>query len=228
MIASRIAEINVQVLLIAAGLASTLLAGLLVDNWRRHRLPGLGLLAGGMVLATAGMVLVGLRGRIPGAGSMILGNLCFILACVCAGNGLRRLGGRPAEWLSAITLAVGAVMILSYFSFVHDAIEMRVIGMSALIALFCGLNTADALALGEAGDGPRRLLAASQAATTLLMIYRIHGAIFDPPVTHAMRGSLHSVAVLGGLVLFALLTAGVLWATARLARPLADAPEAAA
>lgn len=214
---SAVREFNMLVLLAASGILSLLLAGMLVNNWRRARLPGLGLVTAAVALTPAGFILIALRGKIPDTFSVVLGNLCFILALVYLGNGIRRLAGRPTEWLTALTLSAAAVMLLVYFTFFHNAVELRIIAMSSLIAVFSLINAADTRALTAAGPGPRALLAASQTGLALLMLYRIRAATFGPPPESLLQGgSSHVAGIVGALVFLFLITVGVLWATRRL------------
>ncbi len=210
-------EFNMLLLLVAGGVLGLLLCGMLATTWYRSRRSGLGLVTVAVTLTPVGFMLIALRGFIPDTLSVVVGNLCFILALVYLGNGIRRLAGRSSEWLSALTLVAAAVLLLIYFTFVHNAVEMRVLGMSALIAVVCLANAFDARSLTAAGSGPRGLLVAAHTALVLLMLHRVRTAATGQPLEPLMQGGSSNVAgVVGALVFLILITTGVLWAVRRL------------
>jgi diguanylate cyclase (GGDEF)-like protein len=84
----------------------------------------------GLLMQPLGLVLVALRGEVPGFISIVLANVIIAFALACFAIALRTFTGVVSKKRYVFALVVLAGFITEYFYDVHDRVSMRIMGLS--------------------------------------------------------------------------------------------------
>jgi hypothetical protein len=130
-------SIDMRTLSLAAGLVSLFCClPMVYVLGSRNAYPGMGRWALGTVAASLGLALIGLRGVIPDAFSVVAANTAIVGFVVLATQGLLRFVGRtPPYVLDAVLISVMA-LVLSLFHFVWPSYSVRVVAICAVYAAY--------------------------------------------------------------------------------------------
>lgn len=147
---------------------------LVVGHPRRRATPELLLWAGGFACKGLGLGLVLLRGHVPLALSLLLGNLLIVVATQLVLFGLERFAGRPRPVAHAAFAAVAATALAVTYHVSYVAVSVTI---SFLIATIMGASVAQVFALRRPGLRHERwILGVMFGLETALLLVRGVGA----------------------------------------------------
>ncbi len=157
----------------------TLLAWML---WHGHREePATLFWAAGLTLASLGLCLLVLRGRIPDLLSIAGSNYLLLLCSCLCWWGTDRFFERRPRYAFGLTLATTLAALIVYFSVLHNAIGMRILIMSAGLTV---LSLAHAFAITRSARQqmrlPQMLAATAFVVLAALNMARFHAALKAP------------------------------------------------
>ena len=139
----------------------------------RTTYPGFGLWAVGYTAFAAGFVMVFLRGAMPDVISVVAANAVLLIATLLFSEGIRIFRGRPFRKVMCVVSVVSIVVLQSYFTFVNNDIEVRIIIASIFMGGAFGLGAAELFREVEPNLRQAFWLAGSSFAfISLFMIFR--------------------------------------------------------
>ena len=139
----------------------------------RRTYPGFDLWAAGNAGFTAAFLLIILRGIIPDIFSVVAANAIMMLAALLFSEGIRIFRGRGFRKGLCAALFITIVALQSYFTFVNNDIEVRIIIVSILLGTVFGLGAVELFRNVDQGLRPTFYLTGSFFAfLSLFMILR--------------------------------------------------------
>ncbi|WP_300668204.1 diguanylate cyclase [Desulfoluna sp.] len=195
-------ELDIRTLFVATALVSIGSAVALVSLWRfQSQRNGAGFWAAGMSCVSAGSILICGRGNIPDFITIVVANSLFVVGFVLILRGIRVFTGRPSFLFFDLGLPPITVMLFYYSSYVDQNFNIRVVVLSAALAMIC---FAIVMTLVRDNNAPWRSTGFAVAA--LFGLFGIshggRGAIallspFENPLMHPSISS--SLVFLGGI-----------------------------
>ena len=213
--------------LVAVSIVVALVPGLIgALVWQTRRTyPGRWAL--GNLLAALALLLLSLRGRVPDSISIVLANSLAIAAGIAFLQGIRRFRGLRIRWWPECLLLVLAVAAVTWFRYVTNDINIRILVMSLAlgsIGIACGITLLKEMPHGRTvGGNIAGLVFTLGGATHLFRGIYIFGFapvtdLFDPTASNAAFFFAASLAVAVWSFAFILLTAERLGVGSRDAR----------
>ena len=191
--------LDIRTLMIVMGGVNLTLAAIMVTlSATRRTYPGFHLWTLAFVLASAGSVLIALRGVIPDLLSMVVANLCIVAFGVLLARGMAVFLDRPQSptfegfWL--VLLLIG----LLWTSYLEISTANRiVVVMSVFLVFVLRLGWLVWRGSPEQFGGPDWLMVSMIAGAALCSIARITLALVSPPpMTFADQGPAQAVTLL--------------------------------
>jgi diguanylate cyclase (GGDEF)-like protein len=187
--------------LIAVCILLSLIMTLLLKT--RKTYPGFGLWTAGSILYATGFILLFFRRVLPDFITILAANTSLLAAAVCLFEGIRRFRGAGHRWVLSITVLVLQAVMLTYFTYVDNRLEMRIVIYSFLTAgmyFLCAMELLRKI--------PTQLRTTSSLAGVLFIVYGlilVARAIITrfSPVPHDLFASseLQTVVFLASLLL---------------------------
>lgn len=167
-------NLDLRTLFFVLMLVAAVLSCFMIFIWRAHKTyPGFGTLAIANLVAALGFFLIGMRGAMPDALSIIVGNLLASGSLIITFEGIRRFFGRSPCLLFSVGLVVSMLPPLVYYTYAEPNVVARIVVVSAVGAVIGFRNTFEFLQ-SEASEPrfTRRFAAASYFIFALLMTAR--------------------------------------------------------
>ncbi|MHB8770655.1 MAG: GGDEF domain-containing protein [Syntrophales bacterium] len=112
----------------------------------RKTYPGFGSWTAGTAASAAGFLLISLRGMVPPLFTIVLANVCLIIAAALFLEGTRRFRGVSGHRLLSLAAVIGYALVIAYFTYGDNDVAMRIILLSLITAPFYGLCAWELLA----------------------------------------------------------------------------------
>jgi diguanylate cyclase (GGDEF)-like protein len=157
-----------NIVIILMGVTVVLSVTMNLIRLTRKTYPGFGLWTAGTTAYTFGFFFISLRNIIPDIFSVVLANIIILFSPLCFWEGTRRFRGKEVRKTFIVLFIVAYTLFQSYFTFVHNAINVRVITYSLLAATIFG-----AIALELFRNVPHALRFSSWFTGSLFGIYGI-------------------------------------------------------
>ncbi|MBU2623369.1 MAG: PAS domain S-box protein [Proteobacteria bacterium] len=141
---SLILDIRTLVLMVMA-ISVTLSIVMFYILQTRRTYPGFDLWTAGNAVFAAGFILIILRGVIPDVISVVAANALLLFSALLFSEGVRVFRGRVFRKVLCGTMVVLIVALQSYFTFVNNDIEVRIILISLFLGTAFGMGAAELL-----------------------------------------------------------------------------------